>query len=111
MDSLTISTTSVASSTSTNADDGCERGTSGLDIDKKIQALKKKTASDDTTQRFHQTWSHSSIASSIKIGNGIDENSSSLKHGPLQQLIKAFLGNDHSMKTKICNGNDESSSL
>ncbi|KAJ0966478.1 hypothetical protein J5N97_023395 [Dioscorea zingiberensis] len=47
-----------------------------------------------------------------QIGNGNDESSSSLKHGALQQLIKAFLGNDHSvhsMKTKICNGNDASS--
>ncbi|KAJ0976049.1 hypothetical protein J5N97_018014 [Dioscorea zingiberensis] len=42
MDSLTISTASVASSTSTNVDDGCGPGTSGPDIDKKIRALKKK---------------------------------------------------------------------
>ncbi|KAJ0970506.1 hypothetical protein J5N97_023383 [Dioscorea zingiberensis] len=45
-----------------------------------------------------------------QIGNGNDESSSYLKHGALQQLIKAFLGNDHSMKTKVV-GNESPSIL
>ncbi|KAJ0963664.1 hypothetical protein J5N97_028786 [Dioscorea zingiberensis] len=38
-----------------------------------------------------------------QICNGNDESSSSMKHGALQQLIKASLGNDHSIWTKYFN--------
>ncbi|KAH7691640.1 CLIP-associating protein 1/2 [Dioscorea alata] len=38
-----------------------------------------------------------------QICNGNDENSSSMKHEALQQLVKASLGNDHSVWTKYFN--------